>query len=175
MGQPARRDLQRSAAARFAAGGHSVPAGTLCCAAKPDDGCIRLTVAALEDARLREGLARIAAALAGLRRVPGADAPPAPTAYRLGSGKAIAWLPAAAGSHWAACPSVIVRSHKAASRCRSRASLRSGPRRATSLAQSRRPAYSAPSLRSKAAAARRHVSTTWAYCRSPSVPAGVRQ
>ncbi|MEK5163089.1 hypothetical protein NYE69_12220 [Paenibacillus sp. FSL R5-0527] len=39
--------------------------GTLCCAAEPDDGCIRLTVAALEDARLREGLARIAAALAG--------------------------------------------------------------------------------------------------------------
>ncbi len=39
--------------------------GTLCCAAEPDDGCIRLTVAALEEARLREGLARIAAALAG--------------------------------------------------------------------------------------------------------------
>lgn len=39
--------------------------GTLCCAGEPDDGCIRLTVAALEEARLREGLARIAAALAG--------------------------------------------------------------------------------------------------------------
>ncbi|MGZ7441690.1 hypothetical protein [Paenibacillus sp. TH7-28] len=39
--------------------------GTLCYASEPDDGFIRLTVAALEEARLREGLARIAAALAG--------------------------------------------------------------------------------------------------------------
>ncbi|RRJ64504.1 hypothetical protein EHV15_17420 [Paenibacillus oralis] len=39
--------------------------GTLCYAGEPDDSFIRLTVAALEEARLREGLARIAAALAG--------------------------------------------------------------------------------------------------------------
>lgn len=39
--------------------------GTLCYVGEPDDGFIRITVAALEEARLREGLARIAAALAG--------------------------------------------------------------------------------------------------------------
>ncbi|MGN8789278.1 PLP-dependent aminotransferase family protein, partial [Paenibacillus barengoltzii] len=38
--------------------------GTLCYAKEPDDRFIRLTVAAHEPARLREGLARLTAALA---------------------------------------------------------------------------------------------------------------